>query len=345
MKTAVLGAYGGIGQNICRMLLKLPDMEVIAAGRNKESAEKILADIWNRIEYIDSTLLSETDAEIVINAAGISGDAEAEIMSMCREKNIRYISTGQMQEKSSGTNCIFDAGSMPGLSLLLPRAAAEKLGGDIDSAEVYYCVQDSFSRNAAKDFIEGLSDTGKSMMTFYDNGELVPYTAASGTIPYIDGEKKIYAFFDSESEALVKYLGLKSELSAMALEGGRTIRALEESRRLYETAPDEAIEKLCRASGLDTFEIGRYCAIYTEIRSDKGTCGCFVGCTSSGRLTASGAVLCTELIRRGILTDYFGKLGDIAINSDILDIVQSLADEYHFDISGSDEDELLTGEI
>ena len=103
--------------------------------------------------------------------------------------------------------------------------------------------------------------------------------------------------------------------------------------------------KRCRASGLDTFEIGRYCTVYTEIKSDDSTCICSVGCTSSGKLTASGAVLCTELIRRGILTDYFGKMGDIAINSDILDIMQLLADEYHFEISDSDESELLTGEI
>ena len=158
-------------------------------------------------------------------------------------------------------------------------------------------------------------------------------------------KKKIYSFFDDESESLVKYLGLKKEVSAMALEDGRTIKALEEARRIYQNSPDEAIDKLCRASGLDTFETGRYCALYMEIKSDTEICSCFAGCNSSGKLTATGAVLCTELIRQKKLESYFGKMGDIANTSGVPEIVQQLADEYHFDISGNYTGEILTGEI
>ena len=92
-----------------------------------------------------------TDVGILINAAGIEGKKELEMINLCQRTKVQYISSGKVNQQAVQRNCIFDAGSMPGLSLLIPRAMAKTMKEPVVEVNFYYCVQDSFSKNAAKD--------------------------------------------------------------------------------------------------------------------------------------------------------------------------------------------------
>lgn len=353
MVVAVVGAYGGIGQNICRGLLALDGVEVKAIGRNRDEAKKKLGDIWTKLHYEsvdikDISALEDAikDAEVLINAAGVEENLEGEMILMCQRKNIKYISTGKVNKAKDLRNCIFDAGSMPGLSQLIPRAMAKSMGEAIEELKFCYCVQDSFSRNAARDYIEGLFDNEKKMMVTYDNGELIPFTEDDElSIPYLEGKKKNYPFFDQESKALVRELNLKKGIWSMVLEGERTMKVLEECRMLYKEDKELATDKLCRASSLDTFEHGRYSAIYIELKTESKKDSCFIRCNTSGELTALATKLCITLLKRGKLKDFYGSFGEIQVDEDIIPLLQELAHEVVYESNSSEDSELLLGEI
>lgn len=353
MIVGVLGAYGGIGQSICRKLLRLADIEIKASGRRLDEAKNILSDIWDKIQYEnvdigDEKALEEflNDVQILINATGIDGQKEREIISQCQRAEVQYISLGKANPLAFQKNCIFDAGSMPGLSLLIPRAMAKTMAEPVVEVDFNYCVQDSFSKNAAKDYIEGLFDNNKKMMVTYENGELIPFTEKSDfEIPYLEGKKKRYPFYDQESKSMVRDLNLKKGSWSMVLEGQRTMKALEESRAIYQENQELAIENLCKASSLDTFEHGRYSAIYVQMKTERKESLCFVKCNTSSELTALASVLCVELIKRHQLENFWGSFGELSNTENVIDILQELATEMIWESDAGEADELLVGEV
>ena len=353
MVVAVLGAYGGIGQSICHKLLQLEDINIKASGRRLEEAKNILFDIWDKLQY-ENLEISNNQAleeflknvEILINATGIDGQQELKMIHQCQRADIQYISLGKANPLTIEKNCIFDVGSMPGLSLLIPRTMANLMDELVVEVDFNYCVQDSFSKNAAKDYIEGLNDGNKTMMVTYENGELLPFVEQSNyEIPYLEGKKKKYPFYDQESKDLVQDLSLKKGSWSMVLEGQRTMRALEESRANYQVNQELAIQNLCKASSLDTFEHGRYCAIYVRMKTEKKECLCFVKCDTSSELTAIASVLCVELIRRGELKNFGGSFGKLRNTELVMDILQELASEMIWKSEIRVVEELLAGEI
>lgn len=353
MIVAVLGAYGRVGQNICRMLLKLTGIKIKALGRREEEAKKNLADIWDRIYYENVDVTDEKgfenflkDIVILINVAGIKGRKEVKLINLCCKANVRYISSGKINPYNNRKNCIFDVGSMPGLSLLIPRAMAENMKEPIEEVNFYYCVQDSFSRNAAKDYIEGLFDDQKKMMVTYEDGKLIPFSEDKNfEIPYLKGQKRRYPFFDRESEFLTEDLKLKKGSWSMVLEGERTIKALEECRIIYQDNQELAIEKLCRASGLDTFEHGRYSGIYVRMKTENNESHFFIKCNTSSELTALASVLCVVLIQRYQSEHFYGSFGEFKDTTVILRLLQELADEVIWESDKKEITELLVGEI
>ena len=353
MITAVLGAYGGIGEEICRMLLNVEGIEVRAFGRRQSEAEKILADIFDKITYVNTEPggIQEIknhleNVEILINAAGIQGEKELEIIRICRELQIVYLSPGGQNKEAVQEGCIFDAGSMPGLSLLLPRILAKSMNEPVASLEFYYCVQDSFSRNAARDYIEGLFDEEKKMMVTYENGTFIPFTDQGDFyIPFLEGKKKRYPFFDKESEFLVKELDLQTGSWFMVLEGEKTMKVLEECRRIYGTDQELAIDKLCRASSLDTFQHGRYSAIYMEMKTENHKGTCLVRCANSARLTALASVLCVISLQNHHLKNFGGTFGTLDLSSQIIDHLYDLADEVLWETDENEAGEFLAGEL
>lgn len=353
MVVAVLGAYGGIGQSICRKLLSFSDVEVKASGRRLEEAKNILFDLWDKIRYENVDITDEksfekflTDVGILINAAGIEGKKELEMINLCQRTKVQYISSGKVNQQAVQRNCIFDAGSMPGLSLLIPRAMAKTMKEPVVEVNFYYCVQDSFSKNAAKDYIEGLFDNKKRMVVTYEHGKLIPFVENGDfEMPYLEGKKKRYPFYDRESEILVRDLKLKKGSWSMVLEGKRTMKALEECRAIYQENQELAIEKLCKASSLDTFEHGRYSAIYVQMKTENKESCCFVKCNTSSELTALASVLCVALIQRRQLENFYGSFGELGNTENIIELLQELADEVLWESDKGEAGELLAGEI
>ncbi|MBQ7433955.1 MAG: SDR family NAD(P)-dependent oxidoreductase [Lachnospiraceae bacterium] len=353
MVVAVLGAYGGIGQSICRKLFSVGDVKIKASGRRLEEAKHILSDIWDEIQYEnvdidDEKALEEfvSGVQILINAAGIDGQKEMDIIRQCQKADVRYISPGKANPLAFQKNCIFDAGSMPGLSLLIPRAMAGTMDEPVVEVNFYYCVQDSFSKNAAKDYIEGLFDCNKKMMVIYENGKLIPFVEKSDfEIPYLEGKKKRYPFYDQESKIMVREFALKRGSWSMVLEGQRTMKALEESRTIYPDNQELAIEKLCKASSLDTFEHGRYSAIYVQMKTESRERRCFVRCNTSSELTALASVLCVELIKRAQLENFCGSFGELRNPENVIGILQKMAAEVIWESDAGKTEELLAGEI
>lgn len=353
MVAAVLGAYGGIGESVCRKLLSLEGVEIKAAGKNPDKAKNILSDIWENIRYEsmdaeDEKALAEflKDVHVLVNATGMDGQKEIAMISQCQRADVQYISPGKANPLSVQKNCIFDAGSMPGLSLLIPRAMAKILGEPVREVNFYYCVQDSFSQNAAKDYIEGLFDSGKKQMVTYEDGKLIPFVEENDVeIPYLEGKKKRYPFYDEEAKLLVRELKPKKGSWSMTLEGKRTKKALEESRAIYQENQKLAIERLCKASSLDTFEHGRYSAIYVQMKTESKESRFFIKCSTAGGLTALAAVVCVELFKRRQLENRYGSFGELANAEKVIPILQKLADEVIWEPDAGETGELLAGEI
>ena len=132
---------------------------------------------------------------------------------------------------------------------------------------------------------------------------------------------------------------------SMVLEGQRTMKALEESRAIYQENQELAIENLCKASSLDTFEHGRYSAIYVQMKTERKESLCFVKCNTSSELTALASVLCVELIKRHQLENFWGSFGELSNTENVIDILQELATEMIWESDAGEADELLVGEV
>lgn len=353
MVVGVLGAYGGIGQSICRMLIKMEDIKIKAAGRSLVKGKYILSHIWDEIHYEDVDISVEKslkeflkDVQILVNATGTYGQQEMEIIRHCQRENVKYISPGKENFLAFQKNCIFNVGSMPGLSLLIPRAMARTMDETIIEVNVYYCVQDSFSKKAAKDYIEGLFDKDKKMMVTYENGKWIPFVEENNfEIPYLERKKKRYPFYDQESESIVREFHLKKGGWFMVLEGQRTMKALEECRTIYQENKELAIEKLCKASSLDTFEHGRYSAIYVQMKTESKECSCLVKCNTSRELTALAGVLCVELMKRQQIEHFNGSFGELENPERVIPILQELDGDVSWEFHVGGASELLAGEI
>ena len=131
----------------------------------------------------------------------------------------------------------------------------------------------------------------------------------------------------------------------MVLEGKRTMKALEECRAICQEKQELAIEKLCKASSLDTFEHGRYSAIYVQMKTENKESFCFVKCNTSSELTAIAAVLCAALIQRRQVENFYGSFGELGNTENIIELLQELADEVLWESDKGEACELLSGEI
>ncbi len=349
MVVVVLGGYGDIGRNICRLLVKEKEVQVIALGRDESKAMDILSDIWKDIEYLKNDISLDTDlnqvfhgSQIVINAMGIDPEIEEYILNYCSSNSIKYISCGNAYKREWLEKGIFSAGSMPGLSLLMQRALIKSYGTP-ESLDYTYYVQDSFSYGAAKDYIEGLFDESKRNMVRYQAGQLIPYVAEDDLqVPFIDATFKKYSFYDRESQYLTSHLDIESGSWSMALCGNRTIKALEEARALYSTNPEKAIDNLCNASSLDTFEHGRFCGICITEQIDSMERNMCIKCHSASELTALAPVICVKLKIIGALGNYNGDFGQIDSTEYLFELLDQLDVQV---VNGFEEEELLLGEI
>lgn len=321
MRIGIIGGYGDIGLETASCLKDMKDVTLRLGGRNPDKLDDRVREAFRdheirRVDGTDDSSLTPflKDCQLIINASGMKKAAEKRLARRVAEAGIHYITasgTASLEEIETAGSClIYKAGSLPGLSGVLPRWLGKGLE-TVESLRFYYGALDLFTPAAARDYLEGLFDEGKESMLVYRDGRLLPYRGASRLrLPFARNELELFPYYDEEARWLAKELAVREAGWFMALDEGHTLRVLRRARADYALNPEDTIRRLCAAAGLDCRQNGSYAGMVAEVRgTDRqgpGVRTLTLACPLAKRLTGFSAAACARLIAEGGLREWKG---------------------------------------
>ena len=190
------------------------------------------------------------------------------------EKGCHYVDVNKNewlsdQERASTSNyMLHNAGSLPGISGLLPSYAAGCFD-TADSVELYYMASGEFSNTAANDYVQGGTTKG---MVKYQDGTCVPafLDAGNAYMPVFNREFKVFPYLDAEAMHCIETMKLVRGSWFMAYEKGYTLAILEKINCASYVNDTKIAEKVCTASKLDCKVNGQYAGIIIQAEGYQG---------------------------------------------------------------------------
>ncbi len=263
----IIGGYGAVGAWATRYIKAHTAHKLRIGGRSVEKAPAGLRTEWNDDEWIkvdvsdkESVMRFMDGCEILLDCAKLTQAQSAMMDEIAENEGIPVLHLGieGFQRRESKIPVLYGAGSLPGLSGLIPQYLAQKFDS-VSSLELYYCGLGTISYIAAKDYMDSLSDSGNHSMVYWKDGRLIPYVPASSDIETdlnrINPYNKVFPFFDAEAQAVTRKLNIKESRFHMCICGKHTIETVNSARYQYKQNPEETIRKICNASVLDVFGI------------------------------------------------------------------------------------------
>jgi hypothetical protein len=261
----ILGAYGTIGIWATRFIKKQSDCKIRIGGRNIDKAPQELHEEWPNTEWVKVDASAKESVEkfidgckIILDCAKLS-EAQVSLMDEIAEvKGIPILHLGIVgyRKKESKVALIYGAGSIPGLSGLIPQYLAKQFDS-VSALDFYYGGVGAFSYTAAKDYIEGIYNESNHSMVYWKDGNIVPFEPSANDINAEFNEfvsnYKLFPYFDEEATEITNKLQLIEARFQMCLSGKRTLDTLNNARQQYKQNPEATVESLCLASKLDTF--------------------------------------------------------------------------------------------
>ncbi|PYG90247.1 hypothetical protein LY28_00127 [Ruminiclostridium sufflavum DSM 19573] len=316
----IIGGYGSIGFEAAKILKNLYGYEIMAAGRKPDSMGLVKQSFFQDIEvqaldisdYAEVRQLLER-CGTVINCTGAALDIAA-LADGIKGSKVKYadISENVFAAKKLTNKvaaAVFAAGSLPGLSALMPRY----LAGQMEKPEKLnfsYEARGSFTAAAAKEYLEGLFEQDKYLMVEWKRGRLEP---VCGTVLQEEGfkaDRQVFPYFDREAGYLTDTLRLEEGRWNMVIRGEYTLKMLTSARELYKENPREAVEALRKASALDLLYGGcSYVKMEAELEGGKETRRMTVKAGSPEKLTGAAAAITAHLLHENMLPEGAYTLG------------------------------------
>lgn len=263
----ILGAYGTIGVWATRFIKKNSQENLRIGGRNIEKAPSELRSEWDDAEWMNVNVSDRVSVEAfmegcscILDCAKLN-ESQSHLMDEIGEiRKIPVVHLGIVGYKRRNANVpiLYGAGSIPGLSGLIPQYFAQEFDS-VNALDFYYGGVGAFSYTAAKDYLDGILETTNHSMVCWKNGEIVPFSASENDVSMELGrfvsDYKSFPYFDEEADAITRKLHLSESRFQMCVNGKRTIDSMNSARFLYKQDPQKTIENLCLASKLDSFGI------------------------------------------------------------------------------------------
>lgn len=269
---AVLGGYGAVGAVAVRQLAAWGAPDVIVAGRNEARARQLAHSLGGAVraravDLDDPVALTGLCAEsdVVLNCAGPSCAVLDRVARSALAAGAHYVDVGGDdpvyrllggEDPDGGTwstAAVLSAGMLPGLTGVLPRALAADGFAETTALAGWVGGLDRFTMVAATDFVASLRNGFGRSLTMWRNGRAVPAPATVGevTVPFFTGPVRVHAYLSTETERVVRRLGLREATVANVFVGDRARAAL--TRAAGQADGDDAVRALVEASTLDVF--------------------------------------------------------------------------------------------
>lgn len=274
----ILGGCGDIGSKLSQILSNETEEVIRIGGRHKKHTvqfdNKHFA--WMQADVSDAgSLRAFVDGcRIVVNCAGLKKESSAQVAEITTDAGSHYVDLGAAEQSpsslkgNSGLCAVYGAGSMPGLSGLLPRWLSKKFDRVFD-LEFYYAGLGSFTETAARDYLEGLSDSQNKAIAIWKDGRAVPFTSQSARIKVSQQYVRAFPYFDEESSFVAQELRLKNGVWYMGIDGDCTCKALEKIKYNYMRNPYEAVKDLCAASKADCAARKGYAGMLIQLNGER----------------------------------------------------------------------------
>lgn len=279
----VIGGYGRVGTFACKYLKENSRETLRIGGRDTSHASPGFKAEFQNAEWqdVEAEQFKSLEAffdgcSCILDAATLSEDSSWQMDSVAEKSGIPLVHLGiaGFQKIPSEIPILYGAGSIPGLSGLLPQYLAEQFDS-VRKLDFFYGGAGTFSRAAAKDYLEGIFENSNHSMVYWKDGA----TIACSTQDDIPSEWKsrfspceAFPYFDAESRSVAEKLHLSEGRWHMCICGERTLKVLESARFRYRQNPEKTLDDLLAANRLDSFgadeKVAYLCQMEGKIRGE-----------------------------------------------------------------------------
>lgn len=279
----IIGGYGEVGHHACLTLQQYGIGPLKIGGRNPGKGKTKQSDflpgaIWEKVDVEDDQSLSGFIAgcELILNCAAPSHRYSRRIARICLQHHVNMVDAGidnnyQSDPLDTGENVIvYAAGATPGFSGLFPVWFGKQFH-QVHSLLSYYGTSGQISPAGAEDYLEGSLHPNNTPRAAWRNA-IVPNVLSrkSGvTLPFFPGEITLFPLFDDETHLVAKRLGLENGEWYAAVEGEKSIAALDSASFEYKANPKAMIEKLCFAVEMDTLGRSPYFILMVQLNGES----------------------------------------------------------------------------
>lgn len=279
----IIGGYGEVGHHACLTLQQYNIGPLKIGGRNPEKGKARQSDvlpgaIWEKVDVEDDKSLADfmVGCDLILNCAAPSHRYSRRIAQICVQQGIHLVDAGTDNDyhsnpiDSGNQIIVYAAGATPGFSGLFPVWFGKKFQ-KVHSLLSYYGTSGQLSRAGAEDYLEGSLHSNNIPRAAWRNG-IVPNVLLrkSGvTLPFFPGEVTLFPLFDDETTIVAQRLELDYGEWYAAVEGEKSIAALDSASFEYRTNPEAMIEKLCFVVEMDTLGRSPYFILMVQLTGEK----------------------------------------------------------------------------
>lgn len=181
----IIGGYGNIGIEAADIIKTNSSEMIRVAGRNiskvsQRAKELFASDKWFQIKESSSNEWKDfiKGCRLVLCSAELGNETVECINRIAGELDcpIVYLGINLPKQEAEG-KFIYGAGSIPGLSGIIPQYLAQDFDS-VASIDFYYGAKGTFTYTAAKDYMDGVFNNSNRSMVMWKYGKLVPYVPA-----------------------------------------------------------------------------------------------------------------------------------------------------------------------
>lgn len=254
----IIGGYGNIGKEIVKLLISRGHYDITIGSRQQhlDPTDNALADIpWCSVNIENRKSIYDfmEKHSIIINSAGPSSALSLKVAECARDVGCHLIDCGYNSElphlslKDTNQSILYNIGTVPGLSELLPLAVAEDFE-HVHEFLHFYSIIGKFTRTAATDFIGGLfTNNGSNKSTM--SGNTVKLEDIS---PFFKNIERMIRYGNSETDQVQKRINCSNAEWYNVICGKNMDAFLKYSLRKFFSEKEKLITELCLATEMDS---------------------------------------------------------------------------------------------
>lgn len=358
----IIGAYGNIGIEAAEIIKENIKEKIRIAGRDFSKAsqrakEMFKNDEWFQIKEssIDEWKAFIRNCRIVLCSAELDNRTIENVNLIASDMNcpVVYLGINVPEKEIKNGKYIYGAGSIPGLSGILPQYLAQEFDSVV-SIDFYYGARGSFTYTSAKDYMEGIFSNNNRSMVMWKSGRIIPYSPSitADVNIYIQNETrmmKCFPYFDDESEYLCNKYSISEGRWHMCISGEQTLKVLERARYDYQSDPNRTLQRICRASKLDCFgtisTTKLICSMKGIIANRVVEKLLVLSCNNPSKLTGSVAAATVLTIMESKIDNGSSFLSRSKINLKVLQKLLFINPEIKMRIRNNMENDEIEGEV